>query len=149
MAMLIPAAISAVGTIIGGAAQKSASEYEAQQYRTEAAQQQAAAQRKAAATTQEKERLISSQRAAGAASGYGGATDASTLQNIGNVEAEGTLRSMQDLYAGAEAARGLRNKAAAAQFEGKTAMTAGLIGGAAKAGQGIADTVKSWSGTYG
>lgn len=139
---MLAAGASAIGSIAGGLAQKQASDFEAQQLQREATQQQAVGQRRAAATTEEKNRLISSQRAAGAASGYGGATDVSTLQNIGAVESEGTLRAMQDVYAGNDAARGLQNKAAAAKAEGRNAMTAGLIGG-------IAQGAKGWAEVYG
>lgn len=151
----IGTAISAVGTLAAGVATKRAKQFEAEQYRTEAQQAFAAGQRDAAEEQKQKNTLISAQIARGAASSFGGATDTSVLETIGNTEQEGTLRELSAIYAGQERARGLRNKAKAATAEGRNAQAAGFIGAAGTLASGIgsigmqSDTFQTWAQKYG
>lgn len=138
-------AISTVGTLAAGSAQKKASDYESAQYKIAAQQSKAASQRDAMADRTQTNRLVSKARAAGAASGFGGASDVSTLQQLGDIQQEGDYRALASLYAGEEKARGLRAKATAAHYEGKVAQRASYF----KAGETLVRGAGSWADKYG
>jgi hypothetical protein len=145
------AVVESVGTLVGGSQENKAKQFEAQQYVTEGKQQFAASQRTAEETQRQKESLISSQIAAGAKSGFGGATDTSTLNAIGDVEQEGTLRQLSDIYEGKERQRGMNNKAKAARFEGKNAQLASYYDAAGTLASGLGKAGKdaNWASMFG
>jgi hypothetical protein len=115
-------AISAAGTLMGGAGaakmgamQQQAADFQAQQDIMNSAAEIAAAQRKSI-DTQYKTNLLRSRAVAGAAAGGVETTTGSPLTNEAQIEARGRYAASLDLWNGQNAATGDLNKAAAAYY---------------------------------
>lgn len=115
-------AISTVGAIQAGNANKAAANYQAAQLDAAAKTERASAQRQAQEERRQKELLISRARAVGAASGGG-----QDYGLIGSIEEDGTLRELTALWQGEEAAKGREQQAASARFDGKQAKKASVF----------------------
>lgn len=131
MAAWVPLIATAVSTIFSanqarqeGEQRKEAAEYQARQLEQNAGQAQAAAQRAAAERRREAQLAQSRALAVAAASG-GGASDPTVVDIISDLNAEGTYRSMLELYEGDDRARLLRQQAASARYSGEVAAQAG------------------------
>jgi hypothetical protein len=122
----VGAAISAVGSIAGGAAQNKQAKYRARILDQQAAQERAAANREAMRKREEAERVLSDQQAAAAASG-GTATDPTILNIIGDTAGEGAVQAEELQYGGEVRATDLTNQAAAVRYAGKQAKSAGIM----------------------
>ncbi len=117
--MMIGMAMSAGGTLAGGAADQAAADTQAMQLDQQAGQRRATAQRQAVESRREAKLLESRALAVGAASG--GGVD---FTRIGDIAAEGEYRALASLYEGEEGALGLEAQAGAARTSGKNAMGA-------------------------
>ena len=135
--MLAGTAVKSVGTLVEGASAKSGADFAAKQYEQSGQQAFAASQRAADNERRDMRFAESRAQAVGAASGFGGATDTSTLKQIGNIRSEGTLRAMTRLFEGEDAKRTAFNKAAASRFEGKTAQIGSYFKAAGQVLQGV------------
>lgn len=116
----LAASASAAGTILQagsavaqGRAVRSAAEFEARQMEDRANAERATASREAAEQSRRADLVISRARAVGAANGGGQDFDL-----IGDLAAEGDLRSRMAIWEGEEAARSYETSAAAARFDG-------------------------------
>lgn len=137
-------AVSAVGSIMSGKAQDSASRFQAGQMKQQAGQERAAAQRTAIEQRRQAGLANSRVKALAAASG-GGATDPSVI-NIETANAgAGEYNALSALYQGEEKARGLEMGAGARLYEGSQAKRAGLI----KGGSGLLSAGSSMFEKYG
>lgn len=116
--------LSAVGSIQAGKAQQAASEYQARQLEAQGKAERAASSVEAANEARQKRLVLSRARAVGADSG--GGVD---LGIIGDIEEEGTYRTLTALWSGEERAKGRKAQAAASRFEGRQYRTAGLLEG--------------------
>jgi len=119
---LVGTAVSAVGTIAAGSAQKASSEFQAKQLEQQAAEEKAASQREAAKVRKERDFILSRQQAVASASNLG-ALDETVQDLAGDVAQEGALQEGMVRYGGDERAKGRRAQAAAARMEGKAAQT--------------------------
>jgi len=120
-----------------GDAQRSAADYEAAQLEQNAGQQAASAQRSAMEDRRQAQIAQSRALAVAAASG-GGASDPTVINIISRLSAEGTYRSMSDLYEGREKARQMQEQAAASRYSGQRAQQAARLSAAATAVQEVA-----------
>lgn len=106
--------LSMGGSLVAGSAAAANADFQAQQLEQKADLELATATRKAAEEDRQKELVISRARAVGAKSG--GGVDYTLL---GDLEEEGTYRTLVANWEGEEAARGLRAQAAATRTGGK------------------------------
>lgn len=137
IAGLAGTAVSAVGTIAAGAAQKNAMDYRAAQEKQAALESTAAAQR----TSLEHQRqagLAQSRLQAVAAASGAGATDPGVLSLGGNIAGRGEYQSLMDMYTGENRAAGLNDAATADEMTGSADQTGSyfaaggtILGGAA------------------
>jgi hypothetical protein len=125
--------LSAAGTIAGGNAaaaagqmQKTADYYQAEQDDTNAAQEFASGQRKML-DTQDKTRLLLSTLKATAASNGTNTAVGSPVDIAGAIAKRGSYHAALDMFNGASAATGLRNKAAGERYSGDAAATGGQL----------------------
>lgn len=137
LAMLAGTAITAGGTLVEGAGAKKAGDFAATQYKQAGQQAFAASQRSADNERRDMQFAESRAQAVGAASGFGGATDTSTLKQIGDIRQEGTLRAMTRLFEGQDAQRTALNKASASRFEGKQAQIGSYFKAAGQVLKGV------------
>lgn len=137
-------AVSAVGTIAGGAAQKSAADYQAAQLEQQGKEEIAASQREAEQARKEKNFVLSRQQAVAGSSGLG-ALDETVQDLAGDVAQQGAVNEQTALYGGQERAKGRRAQAASARLEGKAAQ----IGSYFSAAGTIMDGIGSFSDGYG
>lgn len=117
--------ISGAGAIAAGNAQKSAAEFQARQLEAQGKAEAAAASLQAEQQDREKQLVLSRARAVGAASG--GGVDVNIL---GQIEEEGTLRTLNATWQGQEAMKGRQTQAAAQRMEGDAYKKAGFLKGA-------------------
>lgn len=136
-------AVSAVGTLAAGAAQKSAADYQAAQLDQQAKEETAAAQREAQRAEKEKNFILSRQQAVAGASGLG-ALDETVQSLAGDVITQGEVNKGMILYGGEERARGRRAQAVAARMEGKAAQTGSYFGAFGTLADGIGTFAKDW-----
>lgn len=115
--------LSAAGTLEGGEAQQRAASYQAAQMRRNAGQEQAAGIQ-AAKEEARKAELIQSRILAVAGASGAGALDPTVINLISQTAAEGELASMTRIYNSEVAAQGLREQAAATEYEGVLAKRA-------------------------
>lgn len=124
-------AISAVGSISSGIAQKNAADYNAALSERDAKQAELAAAVDAANQRREGARMIAAQRAGFAASGV--KLTGSALEVLSTSAETAELDALNIEYAGKEKATASRADAAASRFQGQAAETAGYFGAAATA----------------
>lgn len=124
--------LSTAGAIQQGKAANAAAQYNAKQLEASGKAENAAAQRKAVEQTRQKELVLSRARTVAAASGGG-----QDIALMGQIEEEGTMRSLTALWEGEEAAKGRNAQAAGARFEGSQAKRAGAIKGLSILGEGV------------
>lgn len=117
--------VSGVGAIQAGNAQKAAAEFQAKQLEAQGKAEAAAASLQAEQEDRQKQLVLSRARAVGAASG--GGVD---IDMLGQIEEEGTLRTLNATWEGQEAMKGRQTQAAAARMEGDLYKRAGFIKGA-------------------
>lgn len=134
--MAVGTAVSAAGTIASGQAADRAAKLEARQYEIQAQEEKAAAGLEAYQYEQQTQRAISRTQAVAAASGFT-ASDAGTLDLIGDIARYGTWQAGIARYGGESRSLGLRGAAQAARERGAAARTASyfdaastIIGGA-------------------
>lgn len=132
--------LSTAGVIKQGNAAKATANYNAAQLDAAAKTEQASAQRAANEETRQKELVLSRARSVAAASG--GGQDTALL---GDIEEDGTLRSLTAMWEGEEAAKGRKAQAAVSRFEGKQAKLASLW----KAGSTLLSGGASFAEQYG
>lgn len=131
MLTLAGGAVSAAGSISKGNATKATSEFTAKQMDQQAAAERAAGSLAAEDQARQKELVLSRARAVGAASGGG-----QDFNLLGQIEEEGTYRTLVANWQGEEAAKGRSLQADALRAEGDMASSAGWMG----AGQTILST---------
>lgn len=136
--------VSAAGTIAAGQAADKAARFEAAQYEMAANEERAAAQQESFKYQRQKKLALSRNQAVAAASGFS-ASDASTLDLLGEIEAYGTLQEQMARYGGESRALGLRGQAHAARMSGKAAKTASYFDAAST----IIGGASSFFGKYG
>lgn len=125
--MLIGQGVQAGAKIAGGIAADRAGKYNAAALERQAVEERAAAQRTALDRRAETERVISKQVAGAAASGAG--FGPSLLDVIGDTAQRGEYLAQGDMYQGETRARGLKDRAAIAKYEGRNAMTGAILEG--------------------
>jgi hypothetical protein len=130
IATIAGTALSAVGMVQQGQAQKKASEYQARQMEANAKTENALAQRRAM-QERRKANILQSNLQARAAAGGGGALDPSIVDLGGDIAAEGEMRALSALWEGEERGKGLMAGAGAARYEGAQAARAGYMGAGA------------------
>lgn len=118
--------LSAFGSLTQGREQYAAAQYQAKQLYQNAGQAEAAGQREAAVQIRQSELLQSRALAVAGASGAG-TVDPTVLRIISGLAGEGQLAANTAMYNAGEAARGMRNQAAAGIFEGKQAKKASKV----------------------
>lgn len=116
--------LSAMGSARAGRDQQRASEFQARQLEEQGKAERAAASVEAANEARQKRLVLSRAQAVGAASGGG-----LDLDLMGDIEEEGTYRTLTALWSGEERAKGRRAQAAASRFEGAQYRRAGLLEG--------------------
>ncbi|WP_456389747.1 hypothetical protein [Profundibacter sp.] len=114
--------LGAVGAIQQGKAAQASAEYSARQFEAQGKAERASAQRKAINEGKQKDLVMSRARAVGASSGGG-----LDLELMGDIEEEGTYRSLTALWEGEERAKGRNAQAAAQRASGAAANRAGGI----------------------
>lgn len=139
----IATVVSTGGSILGGIAANNAAGAEAESMEIEAGQRRAAAQRDAERKRKEAQVIMSRQQAVAAASG-GGATDQTVLDLMARTAGEGELQAGQIQYQGEEAARGLRDNAAARRMQGRQALFSSFI----DAGSSALSGFNNWNRYY-
>lgn len=115
-------AVSAAGTLAGGAAEGAAADYSAAQHRQGATAEIATGSRQAAEARRESDMILSRARAVGASNGGG-----QDVQRMGELEQEGTYRVLSALYEGEERSKARGAQARAAKMEGRNARSAAFI----------------------
>lgn len=147
-------AVSAVGAVSQGIAQKRSADaqaasmkMQAKERERQAGEERAASQREAAARAKEARLVLSRQQAVAAATG-GGATDSSVLKLMGDTAAEGAYQVGSAVYEGESRGRVLdgqadidRYEAGIARMQGRQAMMAGFIG----AGESLLNGASTWA----
>jgi hypothetical protein len=118
---LAATAVSAVGTIAAGRAQKQAADHRAAQLEVEAKQERATAQQDALAVARKKRLELSRLQAQAAASGFG-AADPTVLDLAGEAAKYGTLQQQLARYGGDVRAETLISSAEASRAQGTAAM---------------------------
>lgn len=117
--------VSGVGAIQAGNAQKATADFQAKQIEAQGKAEAAAASLQAENEDRQKQLVLSRARAVGAASG--GGVDVNML---GQIEEEGTLRTLNATWQGQEALKGRQTQAAATRVEGSMYKKAGFLKGA-------------------
>lgn len=125
--MLVGQGVQAGARVGSGISAQRAGAYNASALEAQAPQEIAAAQRTAIERRLETDRLISRQVAQGAASGAG--FGPSLLDVIGDTAQQGEYRAQAEQYQGEERARGLRDRARIARWEGGNALTGAIVEG--------------------
>lgn len=115
---------AASGASVAGKRERIAKEYEAKQFESRAGEEIAAAQQRGF-EEKRRARLVASRAVALAAAGGGGATDPTIVNLLADIDGEGAYRAAVRVYQGDETARGLRERAAGARYEGELAEEAG------------------------
>lgn len=148
VASLAGTAISAIGTIAAGKAQRKDAEFQAQQLDIRAKQEHAAAQREAEDVRRRKELVLSRQQVVSAASGMG-ADDPSVIEIAADTAGYGRYQEMSALAAGE--ARRKQNEYAAysARTTGKAAQTASYYSAAGTIIGGIGNVFQQKYGNGG
>lgn len=148
IAGLAGTAVSAVGTIAAGNAQKASADYEAKQMEQKAAEALASSQREAVDREKQANLVISRQQAGAAASGLG-ATDPTILQLQSDTFQQGRLNRDMAVYTGESQRAGYLDQAAATRASGEAAkkgsyLAAGgtLLGGISSFGTKYADSTR-------
>lgn len=141
---LVGTAVSAVGTIAAGSAQKSASEYQAAQLESQGKEEKAASQREADRVKKERDFILSRQQAVAASSNLG-ALDETVQDLAGDVVQQSAVNEGMIRYGGEERAKGRRAQAAASRMEGKAAQTGSMF----SAGGTILGGLGSFASDYG
>lgn len=128
---LVGSGVSAIGTIAGGNAAKTASQYQnnaalftAAQYEQKADESRAASQR----TAEEKRlegRLVQSSALARAAASGGSATDPTALHIGSEIAGRSEYLALTERYKGENQARGYEDAAMAARYSGQAALAYG------------------------
>lgn len=113
------AGFTAVGRMREADSYRKTGELEAQIYDQNANTAVGVSQRKAA-DERRKARLLGSRAQAVAAASGAGVSDPTVENIIGGIAEEGELRALNELYAGAETARGMRMQSDVAKFEGES-----------------------------
>ena len=117
--------VSAVGAVQSGKAQGAISEYQASQLEAQGKADAASASLKAENEAKQKRLVLSRARAVGAASGGG-----QDIPLLGQIEEEGTLRTLYANWEGQEALKGRQAQAAGQRLEGTQYKKAGFLKGA-------------------
>ena len=118
--------LSAFGSLEKGKEQYKAAKYQAAQLQSNANQAEGSGQRDAIAQLRQSDLLQSRALAVAGASGAG-AVDPTVLRIISGIAGEGQLAANTAMYNANEAARGMRNQAAAGLYEAKQAKKASMI----------------------
>lgn len=131
IAMVAGTLAGAAGAVQQGKAAQANAEYTAGQLEASGKAERAKAQREAINERRKKDHVMSRARAVSAASGGG-----LDLELLGDLEEEGTYRSLVALWDGEERAKGRAGQAAAARASGNSARKAGYLnaGGIALSG---------------
>ena len=138
---LLGTAVSGVGTIAAGAAQKNAADFEAQQMDMKAKEEVAASQRDALQKKQEGAILNSRAQALAAASGGGAGTDAPTIVKLmGQTVGQSQYNADSAMYGGYSRAAGLRDSAKGRRAEGNASLLGSVFGGFGSMAKGITNT---------
>lgn len=138
---LLGTAISGVGTIAAGAAQKNAADYEAQQMDMKAKEEVAASQRDALQKKHEGAILNSRAQAVAAASGAGAGTDAPTIVKLmGDTAGTAQYNADSALYGGFSRAAGLKDAAKGKRAEGNASLLGSVFSGFGGMAKGITST---------
>lgn len=138
---LLGTAVSGVGTVAAGAAQKSAADFEAQQMEMKAKEETAAAQRDAAAKRREGAIINSRAQALAAASGGGAGTDAPTIVKLmGDTAGEADYNAQSAMYGGYSRAAGLMDSAKGRRAEGKASLLGSVFSGFGGVAKGLTST---------
>lgn len=124
---LAGAALSGVGSIVGGIAQSNAMEAQAKAAERQASEERAASQREAIQRSKEARLVMSRQQAVAASSGAG-ATDPTVLKLMGDVAGQGYVNSQAAIYEGESRGRALEDQAAISRMQGRQARLSGFIG---------------------
>jgi hypothetical protein len=125
--MLIGQGVQTGSRIAGGMAANRAGEYNAAALERQGTDERAAAQRVAMERRAETDRVISKQIAGAAASGAG--FGPSLLDVIGDTAARGEYLAQGDMYQGETRARGLKDRANIARYEGRNAFVGSILEG--------------------
>ena len=141
--MLIGTGIQAGAKFAAGQSAKAAGRYNAAAFERAASEERAAAERTATERRKETDRVISKQIAGAAASGAG--FGPSLLDVIGDTAQYGEYQAQADIYGGESRARGLKDKANIARFEGDQAYSGSILEGIS----GLALGLSRYSNTYG
>lgn len=130
MTLVAGAAVTAVGTLVGGEMSASATEkaggLRAQQLGQAAAESRAASQRDSFEKQREARLALSTLTSRAAASGSGNDTDTAKLS--GDIERRGEYLSLASLYTGENRARGLLDEADATKWQANTSAKATRVG---------------------
>lgn len=118
--------VSAVGTIASGQAQRQAADFQAAQYEQQAKEERAAAQQQGFEIAHNKKLALSRNQAIAASSGLS-ATDAGSLDLMGDIARYGTWQEQIAQYGGDSRAAGYNAQAGATRASGKAAQTASFI----------------------
>lgn len=139
------AAVSAIGTIASGQAEKDAAYFRAAQEEQAAQESRAASQRKAIERRREGAYATSRLQALSAASG-GGADDPGVIKLGEDIGARSELQALTEDYRGENAARGYMDRAAGSRMTGDAAQTASYFKAAStiiSSGSSMYDRYKS------
>lgn len=127
---LIGAAISGIGTILGGVAANNAAQSEALQLEEKGKEELAASQRDADQKRREGALISSRQQALAASSGAGAGADAPTIVKLmTDTAGQAEYNAQVDLYGGKSRKEGLFNAAANRRREGKASLLGSVLGG--------------------
>lgn len=126
---IVAGGIGAVGTLYEGQVANQSAQFEARQLQEKAAQEEALAGQEAAAKRREA-RLANSRNLAVAAAGGGSAGDPTVIQLMGDVEAEGQMNALTEMYKGLTRKADLLTQASVTRTQGRNARTASYIGAA-------------------
>lgn len=127
---LIGAAVSGVGTVLGGVAANNAAQSEAMQLEEKGKEELAASQRDAEGKRREGALINSRQQALAAASGAGAGSDAPTIVKLmTDTAGQAEYNAQVDLYGGKSRKEGLFNAAANRRREGKASLLGSVLGG--------------------
>lgn len=138
---LLGTAVSGVGTVAAGAAQKNAADFEAQQMEMRAKEEVAASQRDAIQKKHEGAILNSRAQALAAASGAGAGTDAPTIVKLmGQTAGEAQYNADSAMYGGYSRSAGLMDSAKGKRAEGKASLLGSVFSGFGGVAKGLTST---------
>jgi hypothetical protein len=138
---LLGTAISGVGTVAAGAAQKNAADFEAQQMEMKAKEETAAAQRDALAKRKEGAIVNSRAQALAAASGGGAGTDAPTIVKLmSDTSGTSDYNAQTAMYGGLSRSAGLMDSAKGKRAEGRASLLGSVFSGFGGMAKGISST---------